>query len=62
MMSFLVADARFYRGVFAGLVLAAAFSGAGMVYAFIARTCTLYSLPVSRCTRDKARLFLRFPS
>lgn len=36
MMSFLVADARFYRGVFAGLVLATAFSGAGMVFALVA--------------------------
>ena len=35
-MSFLVVDARFFRGVFAGLVLATALSGAGMVYALVA--------------------------
>lgn len=36
MMSFPVSDARFYRGVFAGLALATALSGAGMVYALVA--------------------------
>jgi hypothetical protein len=36
MMSFLIADAHFFRGVVAGLVVATALSGAGMVFAMLA--------------------------
>ena len=35
-MSLLVADARFLRGVFAGLILATGLSGAGMICALLA--------------------------
>jgi hypothetical protein len=36
MMSFLVTDAHFFRGVVAGLVVATALSGAGMIFAVLA--------------------------